>query len=1243
MATFNIRVKVDTTGVRQELREVQNALTRVEQRTTRNIRRSATAINAASAALTKFTANAVQRSNTVTNSLRVITERLKFMEGQIIRITPRLQLLLSGGQSTGRGAAQARDLAAAVGNLSRVVASSERRIARLEVQMQKSRASSAEASANIRILNTRLREMGRTAATGGARTERALRRVQQRTTATQLSASRLATTIRLLFGSFAGGLGVISTGRLLAGFEQSLSTVLAITKATETQMVRLRNEAKRLGAVTRFSAEQAAQGMVFLARSGLDAEQAFASIEPTLRLAQAGAIDLARAAEISTNIMIAFGLSVRDLPRVIDVMAATATSANTDISQLGEAMKFVGPVATALGVDVETASAAIAVLSNSGLQASLAGTGLRQVLLKLVRQTGPARKALQSLGLSARDVDVRAHGLIQVLENFRAQAINAGEAAAFFENRGGTAFLALINGLESLKAYDAALRQAAGASEEMARIMDDNLNGAFLRLKSAAQAVVLELGDAGATSGLRATVELLAAGFRKAAAGAEVLLDILIILSTFWLVRFAKAILSGLAAVGRFLAGTNRIGRTNKIVAGIAATTAAIGTMADETVIARKEFEDLGTVDIQLGDVFDGIWAYIREGLGSLVTDLLETITSLPGRIRAAFARAGDRADESPEELLARLEREQREFAQRIADQQRRQEAGFGEEDRGLIGTIQGTARARREAELTEQYLQGLVRWRGAHTAAQLKDAKAAEALAQSYGRINQQATATAVSLINENKLLRANESDRRRLQRLQAAEAQSGLDFRQSASEIQVLTKSSASLNEEQRKLLDFLNKLPPAQRKVEEARIRDNAHIAQQIIGLVNQGEAQRVVNDINSAFAEINAEIIAERAKTLDLSTRQAILYGQEATALADVVRVKGDERDAFIESYEARKRELDLLATETRIFNEIRGPQETYQRNLKALNSLRAQGRITAEEYNRHLKVLQERLISAVPELQKLRREFERLGQLLAEGNFSDILGMVNAETGPFQGLGLGTFSTGFLEEIAKVTEGLRSFAVEAGAIFGRIAANLSNTVGAEIFNALHGTQTWNEALGQIGLTIQRELIQAFVKLGIQLALNALLGQTIVNATTGALAAAVAASWAPAAAAASLATAGANAGPAAGALTSTAALAQSLFAGAAAFQDGGYVRGPGGPRDDRIMARLSRGEFVMNARATRENRRDLEAMNNGRRRSGVSIENLNVNVEGVTDVDSFNRSRRQIEEGMSRSLRTAVERM
>ena len=1211
MATFNIKVRLDTTGIKSELRTVQSELTKVEQRTAQNTRRSATSINSATTALTKFAATARSRAGVAANALNGIIKRLEQIDRLVTRVNPRFQHLLNAGGSTGRGAAQLRDLSTAFSNLSRTAAASERRIAKLERQMTQARAASATTNENVRRLNANLQQMGRTAATGGARAERSLRRVQNRIERTNISASRLATTVRLLFGSFVGGLGVVAAGRALAGFEQSMSSVEAITKATAAEMRGLRDEAQRLGSITRFTAQQAGQGMVFLARSGLSANQALQAIEPTLRLAQAGAIDLARAAEISTNIMVAFGLQVSDLPRVIDVMADTATSANTDISQLGEAMKFVGPVARALNVDVETVSAAIAVLSNAGLQASLAGTGLRQVLLKLVRQTGPARKQLAAMGLTAADINVQVRGLIPVLETFRVRMITAGEAAQIFENRGGTAFLALISGLETLKVLEEQLREATGAARRMAAVMDDNLNGAFIRFASATQAVLLELGDAGLTSGLRGVMESLADVMRNLAANAEILLNVLQLLAGTALVRFALGLAKALTGLGqtnaamRFFGAAVR-GLARFLFSGVTAVAALISgilTFSDEIVTSRVQIEGYGEVVVTLADHFTA-WAkrieVVFDWLGRLFTRLKELASvTVPEFIAEQFGIGIGAAGRAALEPAVGPPRPQEEISGAEEAAAERQAAEIAQEN----------------IRLTEEFLE-------AQDKAVAASRMRAQAYGEEYGRIDQQIAQTIQSLVQETELLQLQGVERQRLARQRAAEAQAGLR----------LAEVSEQIAEARKQELIALE-----QGDEESARRFAAAQVDFRTRATLLSNELAR-----NAAIREGNA--VQRERNAIDLQYHRAMLTGTrlaeyEANLIANRLGLIGQERDELIEYITTRKEGIRLFREEQAQLRAITGPQERYEQAVAAVIRLYEAGTITFEQYTDRLEELREQLERTNPELQK----YERAIKEIRNQSPSQSLGIINtgafgeSPLAPTEGAG---FFSGFAEQLAQALEGLRSFEVEMGAIFGRIAVSLSDTIGTELSNILQGTVSIREGFRQIAHTVVTDLLTAIIKLGVQYALNAILGQKVANAGFAAQAAQAALLnqvYQPLAANVALASFGANAGPASAALTSVHALSKALSA-VPGLREGGIVQGPGGQRDDRILARLSSGEFVMNARATSRNRDRLERMNRGEDDRSERPIVVNMRVE-TPNADSFRRNEQQVARDVFRGLRIA----
>jgi hypothetical protein len=174
--------------------------------------------------------------------------------------------------------------------------------------------------------------------------------------------------------------------KVAADFERATNRVSALTGATADQFERLRDQAKELGATTQFSATQAAEAQAFLAQAGFNTDQIFRSLPGTLNLAGAAQLDLGRSADIVSNILTGFQLDVGELDRAVDVLAKAFVSSNTDLEQLGQGFKFVGPVASAFGISLEETAAALGLLGNAGLQASSAGTGLRRIISTLAKE-----------------------------------------------------------------------------------------------------------------------------------------------------------------------------------------------------------------------------------------------------------------------------------------------------------------------------------------------------------------------------------------------------------------------------------------------------------------------------------------------------------------------------------------------------------------------------------------------------------------------------------------------------------------------------------------------------------------------------------------------------------------------------------------------------------------------------------------------------------------------------------------
>jgi TP901 family phage tail tape measure protein len=314
---------------------------------------------------------------------------------------------------------------------------------------------------------------------------------------TAARAEKARGSISMMFGGITAGLAVAQTVRVMASFEETMATVGAVTRADAQAFEDLTNTAKMMGATTRFSASEAGDGLLFLARAGFSSEQAIAALPSTLSLASAGNLELGESADFASNILSQFGLAAEETDRVVDTLIITSNRANTDVRQLAEAMKYAGPVAGALGISIEETASALGVLGDSGIQASMAGTNLRGILSGLLDPSDKAEAALKRLGIRLEEVDPNTRTLTEIFKAFGDAGLDAAAAVEIFNRRNAAAALILAGNNKKIGELTEANKQFRGEAERVAKAMDSTLAGSFRSLRSAIEALMIETGDSG--------------------------------------------------------------------------------------------------------------------------------------------------------------------------------------------------------------------------------------------------------------------------------------------------------------------------------------------------------------------------------------------------------------------------------------------------------------------------------------------------------------------------------------------------------------------------------------------------------------------------------------------------------------------------------------------------------------------------------------------------------------------------
>ncbi|MEW5970219.1 MAG: phage tail tape measure protein [Pseudomonadota bacterium] len=288
-----------------------------------------------------------------------------------------------------------------------------------------------------------------------------------------------------------------------ADFEKSMNSVKAVTNAAASEMQMLKKQAEDLGASTVFNARQSAEAMKELGKAGFTAAEISKSLPGVMALAAASGEGLAQSAEITAGALRGFGLAAEESTHVADLFAAAANQSSVDVKDLGESMQYVAPVAKASGQSIEEMTGILALLGDNMIKGSMAGTSMRQVMLRLQDPPREAASVLEQLGIKVTDLNGNIKPLSLIIEEFRQKTehltdASRNQAASMLVGMdASSAFLALVNTAPGkLNKYLKGMQDVDGAAKEMADTMNQGLTRSFDEASGAAETLAITLvGD----------------------------------------------------------------------------------------------------------------------------------------------------------------------------------------------------------------------------------------------------------------------------------------------------------------------------------------------------------------------------------------------------------------------------------------------------------------------------------------------------------------------------------------------------------------------------------------------------------------------------------------------------------------------------------------------------------------------------------------------------------------------------
>ncbi|EOU7474248.1 phage tail tape measure protein [Escherichia coli] len=313
----------------------------------------------------------------------------------------------------------------------------------------------------------------------------------------------------------AAGVGIATAGTmagvklLMPGYDfaqknSELQAVLGVDKQSP-EMQALRKQARQLGDNTAASADDAASAQIIIAKGGGDAAAIAAMTPVTLNLSLANKKTMEENAQLLMGTKAAFQLSNDAAAHIGDVLSTTMNKTTADFQGLSDSLSYLAPVAKNAGVSLEQAAAITGTLHDNNIRGSMAGTGGAAVITRLQAPTGKAYDALKELGVKTSDSKGNTRPLFTILKEMQ---------ASFKRNNLGTSqkaeYVKTIFGEEAMKSASVLMAAAAsgkldkltatikdsdGKTEELVKVMQDNLGGDFKEFQSAYEAVGTDLYD----------------------------------------------------------------------------------------------------------------------------------------------------------------------------------------------------------------------------------------------------------------------------------------------------------------------------------------------------------------------------------------------------------------------------------------------------------------------------------------------------------------------------------------------------------------------------------------------------------------------------------------------------------------------------------------------------------------------------------------------------------------------------
>ena len=301
----------------------------------------------------------------------------------------------------------------------------------------------------------------------------------------------------------------------MINYDQALKNIQAISGATTAELEIMDGVMQKVARETKFSTVEIGQAMVLLGQSGFSAAESVSSINAVAMLATGTLSDMTNTADLLTTTIRAYNLQAIEANRVSDIMANAINKSKLTLDKLRIAFNYVGATSSQAGLSVEETAASLMMLANNGLRASTMGTGLRQILAKMLAPTAKVKDVLESVGMSIDAINPGVVGFQKALMNLRAVMVDSkgivdmSKAFEMFGLRGAQAAAVLIRSLGPTGGFQDALDNvySVGTAAHMASIQQEGLAIKIKNMADRAKSLALAIGDAGLVGAMKLFID----------------------------------------------------------------------------------------------------------------------------------------------------------------------------------------------------------------------------------------------------------------------------------------------------------------------------------------------------------------------------------------------------------------------------------------------------------------------------------------------------------------------------------------------------------------------------------------------------------------------------------------------------------------------------------------------------------------------------------------------------------------